>query len=158
MKLELDPALPRVPCYLGQFNQAILNLVINAAHSIGDVIKSKPGSKGTITIRTRRDGDWAEVSVSDNGTGIPEAVRPRIFEPFFTTKAVGKGTGQGLSIIYTNIVKKLGGTVSFETEIGQGTTFILRLPLAARVVETPVAKPDSSAPEYVDRPPEEIIA
>ncbi len=130
LKLELDPSLPPVPCYLGEFNQAILNLVINAAHAIGDAIKSRPGQKGTITISTRRDGDTVEVRVADTGTGIPENVRPRIFEPFFTTKAVGKGTGQGLSIVYGSIVNKHGGTVTFETETGRGTAFIIRLPLA----------------------------
>jgi signal transduction histidine kinase len=93
MNLELDPELPAVPCFLGEFNQVILNLVINAAHAIGDVIKDRPGSKGVITVRSSRDGDHVEVRVSDTGGGIPEAIRSRIFEPFFTTKAVGKGTG-----------------------------------------------------------------
>ena len=132
LELELDPAMPPVPCFVGEFNQAILNLVVNAAHAIGDVVKTKPGTKGKITIRTRRDGDHVEVRVSDTGTGIPEAARSHIFEPFFTTKDVGKGTGQGLSIIYGCIVKKHNGTVSFETESGKGTTFILRLPIISR--------------------------
>jgi two-component system, NtrC family, sensor kinase len=131
MKLELDPDLPFLPCFLGEFNQVILNLVINAAHAIGDVVRKRPGEKGLITVSTRRDGDIAEVRVSDTGTGIPENVRPRIFEPFFTTKEPGKGTGQGLSIVYGSIVKKHGGTVAFETQDGRGTTFILRLPLAS---------------------------
>lgn len=129
MKLELDTNLPLVPCFLGEFNQVILNLVINAAHAIGDVVKQTGGAKGLITISTRCDGSEVEVRVSDTGTGIPENVRPRIFEPFFTTKALGKGTGQGLAIVYGSIVKKHGGKVSFETETGRGTTFILRLPL-----------------------------
>ena len=89
-------------------------------------------------MRTRRDNAQVEVRVTDTGTGIPEAARPKIFEPFFTTKGVGKGTGQGLSIIYTNIVKKLGGTVNFETETGKGTSFILRLPMPA--VATPAGE------------------
>jgi PAS domain S-box-containing protein len=130
MHLGLDPDLPGVPCFLGEFNQAVLNLIINAAHAIGDVVKEHPGTKGAITVCTRRDGDHVEVRVSDTGNGIPEAIRPRIFEPFFTTKPVGKGTGQGLSIVYGNVVKKHGGTVRFESEVGKGTTFILRLPLA----------------------------
>jgi signal transduction histidine kinase len=130
VSLELDPGLPAVPCFLGEFNQAVLNLVINAAHAIGDAVKEHPGSKGTIAVRTRRDGDHVEVRVSDTGAGIPEAIRPHIFEPFFTTKPVGKGTGQGLSIVYGNVVKKHGGIVRFESEVGKGTTFILRLPLA----------------------------
>jgi signal transduction histidine kinase len=130
MTLNFDPHLPSVPCFLGEFNQVILNLVINASHAIADVVKEQPNTKGKITISTRRDGDAVEVRVGDSGTGIPENVRARIFEPFFTTKPVGKGTGQGLSIVYTNIVKKHGGSVTFETQPGQGTTFIIRLPLA----------------------------
>jgi signal transduction histidine kinase len=133
LKLELDPALPMVPCFLGEFNQSILNLVINASHAIGDVVKDQPGGKGTITIQTRQAGDHAEIRVSDSGSGIAESVRPHIFEPFFTTKEVGKGSGQGLSIVYGCIVKKHGGSVTFETEVGKGTTFILRLPLKAAV-------------------------
>jgi PAS domain S-box-containing protein len=130
VRLDLDAQLPPVPCFLGEFNQVILNLIINASHAIADVVKDQPGAKGTITVRTRRDGDFAEVRVADTGTGIPEHVRPRIFEPFFTTKGVGKGTGQGLSIVYGSIVKKHGGDVRFETETGRGTTFILRLALS----------------------------
>jgi PAS domain S-box-containing protein len=129
LKWDLDPALPLVPCFLGEFNQAILNLVVNAAHAIGDAAGGKPGSKGLITVSTRRDSAEAEVRVSDTGTGIPESARPRIFEPFFTTKGVGKGTGQGLAMVYGSIVKHHGGTVTFETETGKGTTFIIRLPL-----------------------------
>ena len=131
MSLDLDPALPSVPCFLGEFNQAILNLVVNAAHAITDVVKQNRGGKGVITIRTRHTGDFVEVLISDTGTGIPESARPRIFEPFFTTKPVGKGTGQGLSIVYGCVVKHHGGSVAFESEVGQGTTFILRLPLAS---------------------------
>jgi len=129
LNLELDPELPLVPCFLGEFNQSVLNLIINAAHAIGDVVGKNPGTKGCITVKSRRDGEFVEVRVADTGTGIPEAARPKIFEPFFTTKGVGKGTGQGLSIVYGSIVKRHGGTVTFETETGRGTTFIIRLPL-----------------------------
>jgi signal transduction histidine kinase len=131
LKLDLDPELPHISCFVGEFNQVVLNLVVNAAQAIGDVVKHQPGTKGTITIRTRRDGDNVEVRVSDTGTGIPEAVRPRIFEPFFTTKDVGKGTGQGLSVVYSCIVKQHAGSVTFDTELGKGTTFIVRLPIGA---------------------------
>jgi PAS domain S-box-containing protein len=134
--LDLDPKLPPVPCFVSEFNQAILNLVVNASHAIGDAIKDQKGQKGTITIRTRRDGDFAEIRVSDTGTGIPEVHRQRIFEPFFTTKDVGKGTGQGLAVVYGSIVKKHGGTVTFETEMGKGTTFILRLPIGPQSSDT----------------------
>ena len=152
MNLELDPDLPAIPCFLGELNQAVLNLVINAAHAIGDVVKESPGSKGVITVRTRRDGDHVELRVSDTGAGIPEAIRPRIFEPFFTTKPVGKGTGQGLSIVYGNVVKKHGGTVRFESEVGKGTTFILRLPLVPRIADNPGAGAGSPADGRPDCP------
>jgi signal transduction histidine kinase len=140
MKLELDRNLPRVPCYVGDFNQAMLNLIVNAAHAIGEVVGPQPDHKGVITIRTREEGGEVEVRVSDTGAGIPEAIRPRIFEPFFTTKPVGKGTGQGLPIAYASIVKKHRGKLSFESEVGKGTTFIIRLPIAASAADTPPPK------------------
>jgi signal transduction histidine kinase len=117
---------------IGEFNQVILNLIVNAAHAIGDVIKDHPGTMGRIKIQTRRAGDFAEVRVADTGTGIPEGIRSRIFDPFFTTKDVGKGTGQGLSIVYACVVQKHGGSVCFETEEGKGTTFIIQLPIQSQ--------------------------
>jgi PAS domain S-box-containing protein len=129
LKLNLDATLPLVPCFLGEFNQAVLNLVVNAAHAIGDVVTKHPGTKGLITVQTRNEGEHVLVRVSDTGTGIPETARPRIFEPFFTTKDVGKGTGQGLAMVYGTVVSRHGGTVTFETEVGRGTTFTIRLPL-----------------------------
>jgi len=88
--------------------------------------------KGTITISTHHDGDWAEIRIGDTGMGIPEEVQPRIFDPFFTTKDVGQGTGQGLAIAHNVVVEKHGGTITFETEVGKGTTFIIRLPIWTR--------------------------
>ena len=129
----LDPALPPVTCVVGEINQAVLNLLVNAAHAIGD---AQGRGRGTITITTRRDGDQAEVRVADTGTGIPEDIRGRIFDPFFTTKPVGKGTGQGLYLVHTLIVKKHHGTVHFESTMGVGTTFILRLPISGRGQQT----------------------
>jgi PAS domain S-box-containing protein len=128
-KLDLEPGLPAISCFVGELNQAVLNLVINAAQAIGDVVKPNSGSKGVISIQTRRDGKHVEIRVGDTGTGIPEAIRPHVFEPFFTTKDVGKGTGQGLNVVYNSIVKLHQGTVAFESEVGRGTTFILRLPI-----------------------------
>ena len=127
--------LPPVPCLAGEFNQVILNLLINAAQTIGDVAKSGSPSKGTITITTKCEGDWVEVEIKDTGAGIPEDVRTRIFEPFFTTKEVGKGTGQGLALAHAVIVKKHDGKIWFESEVGKGTTFFLRLPLTAPEAE-----------------------
>ncbi|MGP8199282.1 MAG: ATP-binding protein [Limisphaerales bacterium] len=128
METDFAPELPPVPCLPGEFNQVILNLIVNAAHAIGDVVKKVEGSKGTIRVSTRLDGDWVEIRVSDTGTGIAEEIRHRIFDPFFTTKGVGKGTGQGLAIARSVIVDKHGGTLTFESEVGRGTTFIIRLP------------------------------
>jgi len=127
---EFDPELPPVTCLPGEFNQVILNLIVNAAHAIGDTLAESSGQKGTITVTTKYDGDWAEVRLRDTGSGIPEAAREKIFDPFFTTKGVGKGTGQGLAIARSVIVDKHGGTISFETELGKGTVFIIRIPIA----------------------------
>jgi signal transduction histidine kinase len=128
LKLDLEPSLPRVPCFVEAFNQSVLNLIVNAAHAIEAAVKDCPETRGTITIQTRSRGDHAEIRISDTGTGIAESVRPHIFEPFFTTKEVGKGSGQGLSIVYASIVNRHGGDVTFESQVGKGTTFILRLP------------------------------
>ena len=130
LETNLDPNLPLVQCSPGEFNQVVLNLIINAAHAIGDAVAGKPGSKGKITVSTRRDGDWAEIRVQDTGTGIPEEIRGNVFNPFFTTKEVGKGTGQGLSIAHTVIVQKHRGTIAFDTEVGSGTTFVVRIPIS----------------------------
>lgn len=129
MMLDLDPDLPEVPCFPGEINQAFLNIIVNAAHAIGDVVGEGHNGKGSITVSTRRRGAWAEVRIADTGTGIPEKIRSRIFDPFFTTKEVGKGTGQGLAIAHAVVVEKHGGTITFETEEKQGTRFIIRLPL-----------------------------
>jgi PAS domain S-box-containing protein len=129
MVLALDPDLPEVPCFPGEINQAFLNIIVNAAHAIGDVVGEGHNGKGCITVSTRHRGAWAEVRIADTGTGIPEQVRSRIFDPFFTTKEVGKGTGQGLAIAHAVVVEKHGGTITFETEEKHGTTFIIRLPL-----------------------------
>jgi len=129
LKLDLDEDLPPVPCVAGEINQVMLNLIINAAHAIADKIGDGSNEKGLITVSTRRVGDWAEIRVRDTGTGIPQKNQSRIFDPFFTTKQVGKGTGQGLAIARTVIVEKHGGEMTFESKEGQGTTFIVRLPL-----------------------------
>jgi signal transduction histidine kinase len=121
--------LPPVNCYAGEINQVVLNLIVNAAHAISDVVKGTP-AKGKITVATRAHDDFVEIAISDTGRGIPVEVRSRIFDPFFTTKEVGKGTGQGLAIARAVIVEKHGGSLSFDTELGKGTTFYIRLPVA----------------------------
>jgi PAS domain S-box-containing protein len=129
MVTDFDSSLPLVPCLPGDFNQVILNLITNAAHAIADVVGDGSQGKGTITVSTRPNGQWAEIRVSDTGPGIPEAIRNKVFDPFFTTKEVGKGTGQGLTISRSVIVDKHRGTLDFETEAGKGATFLIRLPL-----------------------------
>jgi signal transduction histidine kinase len=129
-ELETDLAdLPPVRCHAGDFNQVMLNLILNAAHAIGDVTDGV-AAKGRITVRTRAIADFVEVSITDTGDGIPESVRARIFEPFVTTKEVGRGTGQGLALSRGIVVDKLKGSLHFETETGTGTTFYIRLPIS----------------------------
>lgn len=129
LETKFDTGLPRVPILPGEFNQVVLNLIINASHAIGDAVSDQPGTRGKISIKTRRVDDWVEVLVSDTGNGIPEEARERVFDPFFTTKEAGKGTGQGLAIAYAVIVDKHLGKLDFETAIGEGTTFRIRLPI-----------------------------
>jgi signal transduction histidine kinase len=120
--------VPLVNCYAGEINQVVLNLIVNAAHTIGDVVKGTD-KKGKIRVATRVLDGTVEISIGDTGKGIPVDVRSRIFDPFFTTKEVGRGTGQGLAIARSVIVDKHGGTLHFETELGVGTTFFIRLPI-----------------------------
>jgi signal transduction histidine kinase len=129
---EIETAFEQIPpvnCYAGEVNQVVLNLIVNAAHAIADVVKGTD-RKGKIRVGTRVLGDQVEVAITDTGKGIPVEVRSRIFDPFFTTKEVGRGTGQGLAIARAVVVDKHGGTLHFETEVGQGTTFYIRLPIA----------------------------
>jgi len=131
--VHAEAGLPPVSCNLGEINQVLLNLLVNAAHAIADVEKTK--GRGTITISTKRDGDWVEIAIADTGTGIPEHARPNIFDLFFTTKPVGKGTGQGLYLVHSIVTKKHHGTITFTTTVGSGTTFTVRLP----ITPTPLA-------------------
>jgi PAS domain S-box-containing protein len=120
--------LPPVICTISDLNQVFLNLLVNAAHAIGEVVK-RTGEKGRITVRTALEGDTVLITISDTGCGIPESHRTRIFEPFFTTKEVGRGTGQGLTIARSIVADKHGGKLTFETEVGKGTTFFIQIPI-----------------------------
>ena len=128
MKLDLEANLPLVNCLPGEFNQVILNLVVNAAHAIAEVSAEDEDGKGLISIKTRSLAGSVEIRVQDTGGGIPEKVRSRIFDPFFTTKAIGKGTGQGLAIARSVVVDKHQGSIDVESDAQSGTTFIIRLP------------------------------
>jgi PAS domain S-box-containing protein len=136
LQTDFDPDLPAVPVMPGDFNQVILNMIVNAAHAIGDVVGDGGNTRGTITIATRRVGDTAEIRISDTGCGMTPEVTARIFDPFFTTKAVGKGTGQGLAIAHNVVVVRHGGTITVDSTPGAGTTFIIRLPLEAPTIDT----------------------
>jgi signal transduction histidine kinase len=118
--------VPLIACRPGEICQVLLNLVVNAAQAIDDRPKSV---RGQIAIRSKFTGEKVIISVSDDGEGIPDVIRDRIFEPFFTTKEVGRGSGQGLAISRAIVVKGHRGTLDFESQVGEGTTFTLALPL-----------------------------
>jgi two-component system NtrC family sensor kinase len=130
--------LPAVTCYAGDINQVVLNVVVNAAHAIADQVQGTD-RRGRIGVRTWCDGEQVVIAISDTGAGIPEPIRSKIFDPFFTTKSVGRGTGQGLAIARSVVVDKHGGTIDFETEVGRGTTFFIRLPIDGVPVTVEVA-------------------
>jgi len=128
---KFDAALPEILCNPSEINQVILNLIINAVHAIEEAINKNliKNNKGKISISTKKIDNFIEIIISDTGTGIPKEIQGKVFEQFFTTKDVGKGTGQGLTIAYTIIVKKHNGKIFFESEEGKGTTFYIRLPV-----------------------------
>jgi PAS domain S-box-containing protein len=139
IEMDLDANLPAVHCSPAEFNQVVLNMVVNAAHAIADVVGDGGKGKGKITVRTRPDGEWAVVEIKDSGSGMPPHVQQRIFDPFFTTKEVGKGTGQGLAIAHNVIVDKHGGTIKVTSAPGAGTTFTIRLPIGGAKSELEAA-------------------
>jgi signal transduction histidine kinase len=129
VQLELGE-LPSVSCYAGDINQVFLNLLVNAAHAIEQRFLDSV-DRGLICVRSWQQDEWVFIEVADNGQGIAEADRARIFEPFFTTKPVGKGTGQGLAISRSIVADKHGGSLSFDSEVGSGTRFLIKLPVEA---------------------------
>lgn len=134
LEAQLDPELGLVPCLSSELNQVVLNLIVNAAHAIADRLGENSGDKGKITVTTRRRAPWAEIDIQDSGQGIPVEIRSRIFEPFFTTKELGKGTGQGLALAHSVVVNLHQGQIWFDSEVGVGTTFHIRIPLEATAV------------------------
>lgn len=135
LKTDFDESLPLVPCFRAEFNQVILNMIVNAAHAIAEKNQDNQSEKGTIQVRTIHEGDHAKICISDTGAGIPENIRHKIFDLFFTTKETGKGTGQGLAISHSVIVEKHKGSLTLESQEGKGTTFNISLPLAAETEE-----------------------
>jgi PAS domain S-box-containing protein len=152
LELQLDKDLPACEMYVAELNQALLNLIVNAADAISEA-NGTEANPGKITIRTWADEDAVNVVVEDSGPGVPEEVIAKIFDPFFTTKGVGKGTGQGLSIAHDIVVKMHGGTLSVENRPEGGASFTLSLPLNPEVTPSeaeakaptcPFAKPAAS--------------
>ena len=129
--VELDLAdLPEVLCHVGDLNQVFLNLLVNAADAMED-----KGDRGKITVRTRVEGPYAVLTFADNGEGIPQEIQQTIFEPFFTTKEVGKGTGQGLALARATVCDKHDGTIELNSKVGEGTEFVLRLPITGKAAK-----------------------
>jgi len=137
LRREILPnILPPVIANASRLGQVFLNLLVNAAHAIREKVEHG-GPRGTIRISTRADDGLAEIRVADSGTGIPEPIRDKIFDQFFTTKPIGRGTGLGLAIVRAVVVDKHKGSIRFETEPGVGTTFVVRIPVAARSESVP---------------------
>jgi two-component system, NtrC family, sensor kinase len=123
--------LPEVECYPSQLNQVFMNILSNAIDALEESTIATP----SITIRTTViDHNWITVSIADNGTGIAEPIRSKLFDPFFTTKPVGKGTGLGLSISHQIVTEKHGGKIECHSTEGQGTEFVVQVPVVQRVV------------------------
>jgi signal transduction histidine kinase len=118
---QYDRSLPRIVAYPGELNQVWTNLIDNASDAMGE--------HGTLTVRTRAEGERLAVEIGDTGPGIPAEMRSRVFEPFFTTKDIGKGTGLGLDIVWRIVIGRHGGEVSLESEPGD-TRFTVLLPLS----------------------------
>jgi signal transduction histidine kinase len=129
--------LPLVSCHIGDINQVVLNLVVNAAHAIG----SAGRGRGTIRVNTRVEGAEAVIEVADTGTGVPPEIADKLFDPFFTTKEVGSGTGQGLALARTLVTDRHNGTIDFTSEPGAGTVFTVRLPVVSAGQDLAAAAP-----------------
>lgn len=136
--------LPPVECYAGQLNQVFMNILANAIDALEEQIKAAPETESRIfciTIQTSLVGvDWLKISIADNGIGMDESVRQRIFDPFFTTKAIGKGTGMGMPISYQIITEKHGGCLDCFSTIGQGTEFIIQIPLRQNLLDSKIKR------------------
>ena len=134
--------LPLIECYPGQLNQVLMNILANAIDALEESISCRSHKEiqehpRHIKIRTSvADSDWVEISILDNGLGIPEEIQNKIFDPFFTTKPIGKGTGMGMSISYQIITEKHGGTIECFSVLGQGTEIVVRIPIRQQARRT----------------------
>ncbi len=127
--------LPLVECYSGQLNQVFMNLIANAIDALEESVQQRAkggylAQPGTIWISTQvMEGDWVQIMITDNGSGMPESVRSCIFNPFFTTKSIGKGTGLGLSISYQIVTERHNGRIWCDSTVGEGTKFVIEIPI-----------------------------
>jgi signal transduction histidine kinase len=129
LNTDFAALLPLVPAVPGDLGRVLLNLFTNAFYAVQKRQKgSEPGYAPTVSVRTRRAGEEVEICVRDNGTGIPAAVQSKIFQPFFTTKPSGEGTGLGLSLAHDIVAKGHGGALTVESQEGEFTEFVVRLP------------------------------
>jgi PAS domain S-box-containing protein len=124
IETEFAQDIPKVLCYPGEMIQVFMNLLINAA----DAVQEK-GTPGLIKITTSYNENEVVIAITDNGCGIPDEIKDNIYNPFFTTKEVGKGTGQGLSLVHNIVTERHKGRIYFESQVGEGTTFYVHLPL-----------------------------
>jgi PAS domain S-box-containing protein len=134
LETEFSDTVPSLNGHLGEFNQIILNLIVNAAQAIEESGKREGG---LIKVRTAFDDHAISVSISDNGCGIPASIQERIFEPFFTTKDVGKGTGQGLALCYRIMTQGFKGSVDVRSDDGLGAMFSLHFPIETSRTDEP---------------------
>lgn len=127
VKQDLDHDMDLVMCSPGEISQCFLNIIVNAAHSIEEKVKDTP-KIGTIAITTRKSFNCIQIRIEDTGTGIPEHLQEKVFNLFYTTKTIGKGTGQGLAIVYDTIVNKHDGKITLESKEGEGSAFVIEIP------------------------------
>jgi two-component system NtrC family sensor kinase len=127
VKTELDPELPPTAADFYQLQQVFVNIIVNAEQAMGEA-----NGQGTLTVKTQQVRNVIQASFTDTGPGIPTEDLSQIFDPFFTTRDVGKGTGLGLSICF-GIVEQHGGAIRAETKLGEGTTFIVEIPIVSEV-------------------------
>ncbi len=152
LELELDPDLTEAMVLTAALNQVLLNLMVNASDAIAEKQGEQGNQKGMITVRTRNDSDSVVIEVEDTGCGIPDEIVDRVFDPFFTTKDVGKGTGQGLAISRDVIVNKHNGTLEVLSTPGEGTTFIVRLPISPSTDNLQEGSQDIEREDLVEQP------
>lgn len=134
---HFDENIPKINCVRDELNQVFLNIIVNAAHAIEEKAKTRDSYKGEIKISTYQNDKFVIIEICDNGAGMTEEVQARIFDPFYTTKDVGKGTGQGLSLAYSVIVERHQGKIDVNSILGEGSTFIISLPIRCESTQVP---------------------